>query len=367
MRAHLRISAVLFSLGVAAAATPVFAMDGIPHNGGGGASAPTPGLGQIYASVQSALADGSGVLRDALLGRTHQPDGGQGLWVLGHGGSVQQNGDGLATLKGDRGGVIGGFDAGLGHDWRLGVAAGAMRADLKAAGATSAATLQTWQAGLYGGGPIGPLRLSAGLGYEDHRIDVQRTDLTSGTPDPYRADVGATTRQAFAELAYPLSAGALRWEPYGAAAWSDIRTRGFTEHGASAALSGGAADFRSGSTDLGLRVGGSDGAWTPWASLAWRHGFGDRTPQAALTIAQGASAPPALVPVKLGASGTGGASTGDTAFTASGLPIARDSGVVEGGLRLRLSRSADLGLIYDGAFARGLQDQRLALRLSARF
>ncbi len=372
MRAHHWIAGVFVSFAVASAAAPVFAMDGIPHNGGGsGGSGPAPGAGQIYASVQSALANGALVLRDAVLGQLSHPAGGVNIWAFGHGGESRQTGNALATLKGDRDGALAGADISLGHDWRVGAAGGLMTSRFKAPAATSDATVQTWQAGLYGGGPVGPLRLAAGLGYESHRLDVHRTQITAGVADPYGAALRAQTTEAFGELAYPLSTGPVTWEPYVGGAWSDLHTDRFSEHGATSVIEGRPSDFRTASTDLGLRASGSEGAWTPWISTAWRHGLGDLSPRSALTMAGGQTQAPAAVRMEMavvqeGAS-SGSGSSGGTAFTATGLPLPRDAGVVQAGLRWRLSHAADLGLVYDGVYGRGLQDQRLALRLTARF
>jgi outer membrane autotransporter protein len=69
------------------------------------------------------------------------------------------------------------------------------------------------------------------------------------------------------------------------------------------------------------------------ASAAWQHAFNDLTPDAALAFL----------------------STG-AAFTIAGVPIARDSALVEAGLDLAISRNATIGAAYVGQLGDRVQD-----------
>ena len=68
-------------------------------------------------------------------------------------------------------------------------------------------------------------------------------------------------------------------------------------------------------------------ALTPRVSVAWQHAFGALTPTETLTFN----------------------STGQT-FAVAGLPIARDTALFDGGLDLRLSPRAEVGLSYSGQY-----------------
>ena len=85
-------------------------------------------------------------------------------------------------------------------------------------------------------------------------------------------------------------------------------------------------------------------ALTPRASLAWQHGFDQLTPETALAFAE---------------PGVG--------FTATGLPVARDSALIDVGLALELARGVTLGASYAGQFASDLQDNAVQGRLSWAF
>ena len=66
----------------------------------------------------------------------------------------------------------------------------------------------------------------------------------------------------------------------------------------------------------------------PRATVQWQHAFGDVTPVAALAF-----------------QGTG------TAFSVAGIPIARDTALVEAGFDWRFSPQARLGAFYQGELA----------------
>ncbi|RUZ91426.1 autotransporter domain-containing protein, partial [Mesorhizobium sp. M7A.F.Ca.US.006.01.2.1] len=100
-------------------------------------------------------------------------------------------------------------------------------------------------------------------------------------------------------------------------------------------------------TTLGLR-GSSDFAFggmnvTARGMLGWRHAFGDVTPTSSFAFA------------------------GGDAFTIAGVPIARDSAVVEAGLDFNMSANATLGLAYTGQFGGGTVDQGAKVDLAVKF
>jgi len=77
--------------------------------------------------------------------------------------------------------------------------------------------------------------------------------------------------------------------------------------------------------------------------LAWRHAFGDTDPKTTLAFA------------------------GSNAFTIGGLPVARDSALVEGGLDVAIGRGATLGVSYTGQLAEDAQDHAFKGVLAVRF
>jgi outer membrane autotransporter protein len=85
-------------------------------------------------------------------------------------------------------------------------------------------------------------------------------------------------------------------------------------------------------------------AVTARGTLGWRHAFGDVVPTTALAFASGG------VP-----------------FTIAGVPIARDSAIVEAGFDLDLAANAKFGIGYFGQLARDAQDHAVKGNLLVRF
>ena len=85
-------------------------------------------------------------------------------------------------------------------------------------------------------------------------------------------------------------------------------------------------------------------ALMPRASLAWQHGFDQLTPETAFAFAEP-----------------------DIGFTATGLPIVRDSALIDVGLAFELAPGITLGASYAGQFANDLQDNAVEGRLTWSF
>ncbi|MCC8976781.1 autotransporter outer membrane beta-barrel domain-containing protein, partial [Bradyrhizobium brasilense] len=116
-----------------------------------------------------------------------------------------------------------------------------------------------------------------------------------------------------------------------------------------AALRGAGSDQDVGYSSLGARIATSFALTngmqlTPRASVAWQYAFGDVTPTAALAF-QGL--------------GTG--------FTVAGVPLARNAALVEGGLDLRVTPQASIGIAYVGQLADRVQDHSVKASFSWKF
>ncbi len=82
----------------------------------------------------------------------------------------------------------------------------------------------------------------------------------------------------------------------------------------------------------------------PRASLAWQHAFDSVTPAARLAFLNSG-----------------------TAFTISGVPIARDALLAEAGLDLAIGHNATVGVSYVGQIAGRVQDHAAKGRFSWKF
>jgi outer membrane autotransporter protein len=128
-----------------------------------------------------------------------------------------------------------------------------------------------------------------------------------------------------------------------------VSTRGFTETGGAAALTGAGNSDGVGYSSLGLRAAAQymleNGiVLRPRASLGWQHAFGELTPNAALTFV-----------------GTG------AAFAVAGVPIARDVALIDTGFDVDISANARLGIGYVGQLARDAQDHAVKGGFRVRF
>jgi outer membrane autotransporter protein len=145
-----------------------------------------------------------------------------------------------------------------------------------------------------------------------------------GFSDNLRANYNAGTTQVFGELGYRYDVRRLALEPFANLAYVNLRTGRFTEQGGLAALASGGSNNDTTFTTLGLRASTSFmlGAMpaTARGGLGWRHAFEDVVPFSTFAFA------------------------GSAAFTAAGVPIARDSAVINAGLDFAVTRAATLGI-----------------------
>ncbi|VGO07702.1 autotransporter [plant metagenome] len=262
-----------------------------------------------------------------------------------------QDGDGnAASVREHTGGVFVGADHEIGAGWRIGGAFGYTDSKIKVRDRASQSDVSSYSALVYGGrsfeaGP-GAWNLMLGGGYTWHDISTRRNTLSQAAA--LTADYGASTVQLFTELGY-------RWrvtenatlEPFAGVAWSDLRTRSFSESGGTAALSGQSASNTQTTTTLGLR--GTQGfeaggmAGTVRATLGWRHAFGDLSPSSRLAF------------------------EGSQTFTVTGAPIARNAALLELGADLAVGRNTTLGVSYAGQVSKDSREHGAQVNLRWRF
>ena len=113
--------------------------------------------------------------------------------------------------------------------------------------------------------------------------------------------------------------GSVAVEPLAGLAYVHVRDGSFLESGGVAALSGSSANDNTGYSFLGVRAAtfvplANGTVLIPRGMLQWQHAFGDVTPVTALAF-----------------QGTG------AAFSVAGIPIARDTALVEGGFDWRFA------------------------------
>jgi outer membrane autotransporter protein len=256
------------------------------------------------------------------------------FWAQGFGGWGHADSDGnAASLKSRFGGFLSGADASFGDAWRAGLVAGYMRTDLNVADRASSAGIDSAQFGGYAGGKLGALNVRAGASYSYDSIDTSRAIFFPGFTDKTTARFHGNVGQVFGEIGYGMVLGSVAVEPLAGLAYVHVRDGSFAEAGGLAALSSASAHESTGYSTLGLRAAtavplANGTVLVPRGSVQWQYAFGDVTPVNALAFQ----------------------STG-TSFTVAGIPIARNSTLVEAGFDWRFSPQAKLGAFYQGELA----------------
>jgi outer membrane autotransporter protein len=342
--------------------------------------------GEIHASLETSLIDDSRFMRQAMLGRLRQAaysgapgtlaalgfDGPQlayrerepgyaaavpfpvkaapappvaapvpelAYWAqaVGAWGSFDSDSN-AAALNRNLAGFFTGFDARFGEAMRAGLAAGYTRSSISVDARASSAGIDTAHLGIYGGTGIGALSLRSGAAFAWHTIDTSRSIVFPGFFDSATAHYNGGTGQIFGEAGYGMTFGPVAVEPFAGATLVHVKTDGFAEAGGPAALTGAGNEDTMGYSTFGARFASvfalpNGMALIPRATLAWQHAFGQLDPRAALAFESTA-----------------------IGFGILGVPLARDSALVEGGLDLRINPQAKLGLWYSGELAKTARD-----------
>lgn len=273
------------------------------------------------------------------------------LWAQVTGNWQRQRGDANAPGADQSStGVVLGGDVGVGQGWRLGGAFGYTDARLRPDQRAASVKTQSYTAAVYGGKAYAAgadtVNVMAGAAYSWHDIDTRRQLRYGSMDQTLTAGYSGSTTQLFAEVGYAMAvAPAVTLEPFIGVSWSDLRVRGFSESGGSAAVSGSSQNQDTTSTLAGLR-----GQWAPTNTdialrgmLGWRHAYGSLRPTQTLAFDQGSS------------------------FSVTGAPIARDAARVELGADLVVVRNMTAGLSYAGEFGSGNRQHAGSLDVRWRF
>lgn len=334
--------------------------------------------GEIHGSVVTGLAEDSRHIRNAVNDRTraafgnvgasstpvlsYGPNGpiltpaegahpGMSVWGTTYGAWGSTNGDGnAAPIDRSTAGLLIGADTLVADQVRLGVLAGFSHSSVDLDARASAANIDSYHLGLYGGAqwdvPNGTLAVRGGLAHSWHDIDTSRSVGFIGFADSPTANYDASTFQAFGELGYGIDTEIGRFEPFINLAHVAVGTGRFGESGGAAALSGAGGSAGITFATVGVRAETAIDLGQASARLngmiGWQHAFGETTPTSTHAFA------------------------GSEAFTLAGAPIGRDALVLGAGLTLDLTPDATLGLSYQG-HASGVEDHGFKANLAVRF
>ena len=289
-----------------------------------------------YAGPQLAYADAGANAAYAKANPGNAPERTRDLtfWTQALGGWAHADSDGnAASVKSRFGGFLSGADARLGDTWRAGLVAGYLRTNLNVNDRSSSAGIDSVQFGGYLGGSLGAINVRGGASISYDSIDTSRAIVFPGFSDQAHASFHGNVGQMFGEVGYGLTLGHVAVEPLAGLAYVHVHDGSFAESGGVAALSGASVNESTGYSTLGVRAAtalplANGTVLIPRGSLQWQYAFGDVTPVTALAFQ----------------------STG-TSFTVAGIPIARNTALLEGGFDWRFSPHAKLGASYVGELA----------------
>ncbi|AOJ06751.1 autotransporter outer membrane beta-barrel domain-containing protein [Burkholderia mayonis] len=271
------------------------------------------------------------------------------VWGQAFGGRSRLASDGNAsTLNRSMTGFIAGADVALNDRWRAGVAAGVTHSSLDN-DLNSSAALNSYYVALYGGAQYGAWGVRGGAVYTWYRIDTDRSPSFANFRDHNSAGYDANSGQVFGELGYAIPVGRFALEPFAGLAYVSLHTDGYQESGGAAALKSDAGTSNVAFSTLGVRAATelgvlAKGTLTARAMAGWRHAFGSARPTSTFAFVGGGSS-----------------------FQVAGVPIARDSAVLELGIDASVTKNLTLGVSYSGQYGSGVRDNAVLGNVSWRF
>lgn len=329
--------------------------------------------GEVHASAKTALIEDSHFVRDAANDRIRAAFGDwtaapmrvaaytEGrpvqvaptaerlvVWSQGFGDWGRADSDGnAARMTQSTGGVLVGTDVPLPGNWRVGGLLGYSHTSFDVDDRGASGSSDNYHLGLYGGTQRGPFGFRSGAAYTWHDISTRRSAVFPGFGDRLEGDYDAGTFQAFGEFGYRIETAAAVFQPYANLAYVHLDTGSFREQGGAAALRANSQSTQTTFSTLGLRASTNFAIGkvntTARGMLGWRHAFGDITPQSTQAFAAG------------------------NAYTVAGVPIAKDSAVLEAGLDLDLTPLTTLGVSYQGQFAGDTRQDGFKANLAIKF
>ncbi|QCM13501.1 autotransporter domain-containing protein [Agrobacterium tumefaciens] len=321
--------------------------------------------GETYATAAGVLVDQSHFVRGAMNGRMQQAFGQSATapaqesnpyfaWTTSYGSWGSYDGN---SLFGDVSSSIGGFASGIDVDlfdtWRVGIMAGYGHSSFdvnerSSSGDSKNYTLGTYAASQWALSESSALNFRSGLAHTWHDLSMNRNVAFPGFSDSLSSEYDASTLQLFGEVGYELNMDRTIFEPYANAGFVRFNSDEFGEAGRTAAsLSVASATLNTWFTTIGLRAATEldigETLVTARGDIGWRHSYGDVTPTSTASF------------------------VGSETFTVSGAPIARDVALIEAGFDIHFTKSAKLGVSYNGQFGSGTINNGVNAKFSVKF
>ncbi|WP_262529013.1 autotransporter outer membrane beta-barrel domain-containing protein [Agrobacterium tumefaciens] len=320
--------------------------------------------GEAYATAAGILVDQSHFVRNTMNGRMQQTFGVRATsdvqdtkpyfaWSDAYGVWGSHDGN---RLYGEVTSSISGFASGIDVEvdtWRVGIMAGYGHSSFdvnerSSSGDSKNYTLGTYAASQWTLSESSALNFRSGLAHTWHDLSMNRNVAFPGLSDRLSSEYDASTLQLFAEVGYELNMDRSIFEPYANAGFVHFNSDEFGEVGLTAApLSVTSATMNTWFTTIGLRAATEldigETLVTARGDIGWRHSYGDVTATSTASFVR------------------------SDAFTVSGAPIARDVALIEAGFDIHLTKSAKLGVSYNGQFGSGTTNNGVNAKFSVKF
>ena len=265
-------------------------------------------------------------------------------------GSLGSNGasEGSRNLSHSNAGFIMGIDQNFGL-WRAGAVVSYGRSNMNTNALASSAHSNDVSVGLYGGRTWHDFSLRLGASYTWNMISSKRSIVSDAMNfGKANADHLGGTAQAFAEVAYHFDVSGVNIEPFADIAYVNQQMTGYHETGSVAALHVRGSDTGTTFASVGSRFSKqfrlSNGAdLTPYASLGYRHAFGNMMP------------------------GMHAAYAGGIDMDIGGTPLTQDAVTTELGVNYKLSDRVSFKIGYRGQYGQHYNDNGITGGFSLKF
>jgi fibronectin-binding autotransporter adhesin len=304
--------------------------------------------GASLASSRTAIIDDSRYVRDAIgnhlqgIDDQAQSDDKGSVWTStwGHWGSNDGNAN-TGSQNSNGSGLLVGADRDLGNT-RLGAVIGHSQLSSNSGGDNAHGTAD--HVGLYAATEVGAWQLQGGAAHSWYQTSSQRTIVVPGLLGHANADYNSGVTQAYVDGGYRLDFAQGSLTPFVNLARVWMHEGAIHEHGNVADL-----DVQANGSDVNYGTAGLRGSYTPTkgielhASLGYQHAWGD-----------------------LASTDTQRFVGSVDSFTVDGVPVAKNAGIADVGLRFDLRKNISVDATYHGQFGGQAKDQsaRLALNMS---
>ncbi|WP_425511859.1 autotransporter outer membrane beta-barrel domain-containing protein [Xanthomonas arboricola] len=239
--------------------------------------------GESHASTATALLDSRFLLsgvgnhlrgdsQDARVGDTT-------VWITGRSLPNRVDGDAnTASVRREDNGIMAGAERRIGERSVVGVAVGNQDIETRSRESLDRSDIDGTHAGIYAQADWSAFAVQAAVDYADYSVDSSRRVMLPGVlEERLTSNYDAKAVTVSLEAAWNLRTGNAVYSPFVAADYTHLKTDGFNERGGIAGLSVDSAKDEYTTSTVGVRgrwqLGAAAGVY---ASVGWRHAFGDR-------------------------------------------------------------------------------------------